>query len=114
VKRAVSVRWHRPGSWKELAKFELLESIEVNGYAVPVGFITDGGSIPFGFRDTFNPLGKGFIAFIAHDKKCQDGYPRKQANREFYRDLKDSGVNVRRAYLMYLGTEAYRIVKRIK
>jgi hypothetical protein len=50
----IRVNWIRPDRWCDLPLFETLEHIEVNGYAVPVGFITDGGSIPFGFRDNTN------------------------------------------------------------
>jgi hypothetical protein len=110
----IDVRWVRPKRWSDLPKFQLLNEVTVNGYVIERGFSSDGGSVPFGIRDTFNPLGKGFIAFIAHDHKAVNKLPRKKANRELLSDLKDSGVNARRAYMIYMGVEAYRIIMRVK
>lgn len=107
--------WISPSGSTKLTRFKLGEGIEVNGYGIPTGYITNGGNIPYGFRGIFNPLGEGLPAFIAHDHKIDElAVPRKQANKELRRDLIDCGVNARRAYTMYMGVEAYRIIKRIK
>lgn len=110
----VDVRWLKPKNWSDLPRFKLLSKAKINGYFIERGFITDGGSVPFGLRDSFNPLGKGFPAFIAHDHRAVNKLPRKPANNQFLIDLKDCGVNARRAYVIYLAVEAYRIIKRIK
>lgn len=34
---------------------------------VPIGFVTDGGSVPPFFQEFVNPYGKGFKAFAIHD-----------------------------------------------
>lgn len=111
----VRVTWLKPDKWSDLTKWSLIEGIEINGYYTPAFFITDGGSIPFPVRGTFNPTGKGFLAFIAHDHKCKrTDYSRKQADKELYIDLQDCGVNKRRAWLMYAAVRAYAITMRIK
>jgi hypothetical protein len=106
--------WISPKGSTKLTRFKLGEDIEVNGHGIPTDYITNGGNIPLGFRGIFNPFGEGLPAFIAHDHKIDAGLPRRPVNEEFRRDLKDCGVNARRAYMMYVGVEAYRIVKRIK
>jgi hypothetical protein len=110
----VDVRWLKPDSWRDLTKFQLLQDINVNGYIIERGFLSNGGDIPYGFRNHFNPVGKGFPAFIAHDKRSQEKEPRRAANKQFLIDLKDCGVNAGRAYVLYLAVEAYRILRRIK
>ena len=64
MKKEIKVTWLAPDSWSELTKFRINEALITNGYATEEGFITDGGTIPWGFRNTFNPTGKGFQAFI--------------------------------------------------
>ncbi len=98
----INLTWIKPKKWSDLPLYKIEKGLFVNEYYVEIGFITDGGTIPWGLRDIFNPMGKGLPAFIAHDHKCKrDDYDRKQADKELYRDLKDCGVNVRRAWLMY-------------
>ena len=107
--------WISPGGSTKLTRFKLGEDIEVNGYGIPTDFITNGGNIPLGFRGIVNPLGDGLPAFISHDHKIDElTMTRKQSNKELRIDLIDCGVNVRRAYILYMGVEGYRIVKRIK
>lgn len=107
IKR-ISVTWAKPPSSLTLPKMILNESITVNGYVIPKGFATDGASIPIGARNAFYPMAKGFPAAIAHDHKCiYKPYSRKQADKEFYRDLLDCGVNRGRAYCMYLAVRMY-------
>jgi hypothetical protein len=107
--------WISPKGSTKLTRFRLGEDIEVNGYGIPTDFITNGGNIPLGFRGIVNPLGEGFPAFISHDHKIDElTMSRKQSNKELRRDLIDCGVNARRAYMMYMGVEAYRTLKRIK
>ena len=107
---SISIIWLRPRSWSELTEYQLVDDFSHRGYLVPAGFITDGASIPYGMRDTFNPMGKPFPAAILHDHKCKrNDYSRKQADKELYRDLQSCGVNKRRAWLMYAAVRAYAI-----
>jgi hypothetical protein len=108
----IPVIWIKPKG-DRLPKFKLISEVTINGYVIQSGFITDGASIPWGARNTFNPLGQAFPAAIAHDKRCKDNEPRKMANKLFLRDLLDCGINKLKANAMYMGVEAYRVVKRI-
>lgn len=110
----ILITWMKPKHWSDRTRFLLNQSLDINGYKVPSGFITDGGSIPWGMRNTFSPVGKGFPAFCAHDKKCVDKEDRKQADKELYRDLKSCGVNRGRAWAMYKAVRAYATLARIK
>ena len=110
----IGLIWMQPDDWKELPKFKLIDKAVINGYEVEVGFITDGSSIPFGARNTFNPMGRALPAALAHDHRCVNKAPRKEANQLFHRDLLDCGVSKTRARMMYMGVEAYRVVMRVK
>lgn len=108
IPTTIKMTWTKPSNSTMLTRFIVEEDVEVNGYKVKSGFITDAGSIPWGMRDQFNPVGKGLPAFIVHDSKCIDtNYSRKKADKELYRDLKACGVNRFRAKAMYLGVRAY-------
>ena len=110
----ISITWHSPRSSTKLALITLNEDIEVNGYGIQSGFISDGGTVPFGFRNSFSPLGEGLPAFIAHDHRLANNFPRKEANKILYRDLLDCGVNRNRAWVMFIAVELYRKLKRVK
>jgi len=112
--RAIALIWIKPTSWRDRTKFKLMRDIDVNGYIIPKGFISDGATIPWGMRNSFNPVGIGMPAFIAHDHRCDNKVPRKAANKLFQRDLLDCGVSWIRAKMMYAGVEAYRITARVK
>ena len=112
--KVIALIWIKPVKWSARAKFKLLRDLTVNGYVIPKGFISDGATIPFGMRNSFNPVGIGMAAFIAHDHRCVSEVPRKEANELFRRDLRDCGVSWIRARMMYMGVEAYRIAARIK
>lgn len=114
MQSTIGVIWIQPRNWRSLPTFRLIEQVEINGYLVEAGFITDGASIPFGARNSFNPLGRAFPAALAHDHRCINKVPRKEANKLFRRDLLDCGVSRIRARVMYMGVEAYRIVARVK
>ena len=98
----------------ELPLFELLEDVDINGYVIKKGFVTDGASVPYGARNSFNPMGRSFPAAIAHDHRCVTFHPRQEANKLFHRDLLDCGVSRTKARMMLIGVEAFRIIKRIK
>ena len=52
--------------WELLNRFYYDDDI-LGIITVPVGFITDGGSIPQLFQNIISPTGKGLKAFIIHD-----------------------------------------------
>lgn len=111
--KTIRTDWHFPKKG-ELPVFELLEDVDINGYKIKKGFVTDGASVPFGARNSFNPMGRAFPAAIAHDHRCVTNQPRKEANELFHRDLIDCGVSKTKARMMFIGVETYRIFKRIK
>ena len=90
---------------------------------VPVGFLTDGASIPRALWFWASPIGRHAQAAILHDYLCEyltiqeDGHPvsitRKEADKIFKESLKILGVSNARANMMYGGVSAYRKVKRI-
>lgn len=109
--KEIDIRWIKGDTrWYQLQRFVLLKGVIINGYAINAGFVTDAGSIPFGFRDSFNPIGRGFPAFLSHDHKCKHLKNRKQADKEFYRDLLDCGVNPVKAQIMYRAVRLYAIL----
>ncbi len=60
--------------------------------SAPVGFVTDGGSVPALFQDFVNPYGKGLKAFALHDWEYgTQSLSREQADELLQRMLKDSG-----------------------
>ena len=108
IPREIAVTWIKPDRWNTLTRFRIDEPLlEINGYKIRHKYITNGANIPWGMRNSFNPVGKPFPACIAHDQRCDDGEPRKESDKLFYRDLKDCGVNKFRARAMYLGVRGY-------
>lgn len=90
---------------------------------VPVGFLTDGASIPRAFWFWASPIGKHAQSAILHDYLCEyltiqvDGHPtsitRKEADLIFKESLSILGVSKLKANLMYMGVSAYRKVRKI-
>jgi len=89
----------------------LSRTIELLGIEIPAGYETDGASVP---RLFYNILGRFTIALpaaLVHD--CRYDPPpndrgvkyrwltRKQADQEFYENLRKCGVNIARAQAAY-------------
>ena len=110
----LNLTWLMPDSSTSLVTIKLLEPLEINAYVIEEGFTSDGGTIPLLLRGIFNSKGQGLPAFIAHDHRLVKGMLRKQANLALRRDLISCGVNKNRARLLFAGTEAWRILRRIK
>lgn len=106
----IKLEWIRPTESKSLALFKLSEPLSVLGHTIPSGFVTDGASVPVGFRSIFNPLGKAFPAAILHDYLLTNK-SRKLADKIFLQALEQCGVGTGRRRLMYW---AVRITSRIK
>jgi hypothetical protein len=75
--------------WKVRAKWKLLEEYTShNGVVkVPVGFVTDGASVPRIFQYWFSPTGKYFGAAIIHDFLLCMNVSWEIANKEFNNEL---------------------------
>lgn len=100
----IYVRFIPPDKWWHRAKWELLQSYtsDNNNVTAPVGFITDGASIPWFLRWRFSPTGKYFGAAIVHDYILITEEDWKRANKEFAEELKAVGVSaVERALMVF-------------
>ena len=91
---------------------------------VPIGFLTDGASIPRALWSWSSPIGRHAQSAILHDFLCEyltiqvDGNPvsitRKDADKIFKESLQILGVSKFKSQIMYLGVSAYRNLFRIK
>lgn len=91
---------------------------------VPIGFLTDGASIPRAFWFWASPIGRHAQSAILHDFLCEyltiqvDGHPvsitRKEADKIFKESLQVLGVSNAKAQAMYLGVSTYRNLFRVK
>lgn len=62
---------------------------------VPIGFVTDGGSIPSLFQGLINPYGKGFKGFVVHDwLYATQKHTREQSDECLKRALRACGENL--------------------
>lgn len=81
------------------------------GVYVPAGYITDGASVPRAFYNILARFTDALGAALAHDAQYDPPadaagvkrrrLTRKQADKEFYRNLRSSGVNIARAQAAY-------------
>jgi len=99
----IRVEFIPPKSWKDRAIWKLLDEYTSanNEIIVPVGFITDGASIPFFARKYFSPTGKYFGAAIVHDYVILSEQDWDEANYQFDEEIKTLGVGpIRHAVLL--------------
>jgi len=86
-------------------KYRLAKPMKIMGYVVPVGFITDGASIPRIFWSLVGSpfTGKYVEVAILHDYLYSGvvDVSFMKANRIFYKGMRKAGVNKVKAYLMY-------------
>jgi len=89
----IHVKFIAPKKWWNQAKWELLKEYKTSsGNSIPVGFISDGASIPYGCRNVFSPTGRYFGAAIVHDYYITVNGDWKTANSEFNKELKALGI----------------------
>lgn len=94
MRDTIVVKFIPAEKWYKRAKWELMEDYtSVNKETnVPIGFITDGASIPFMFRWIFSPTGRYFGAAIVHDYILVEEWDWPKANDEFEKEMKALGV----------------------
>lgn len=89
---------------------EVMISVNLFGVLVPAGYKTDGASVPRAFYNIIARFTDALPAALVHDLRYDpmevDGVKqrvltRKEADREFYENLRASGVNVARAQAAY-------------
>jgi len=94
----------------------VMRSVTLFGVEVPVGYSTDGASVPRAFYNVIARFTDALPAALVHDLRYdppadRDGVKRrvmtrKQADREFRANLKQSGVNWSRRQAAYLAVRA--------
>jgi hypothetical protein len=91
----IHVRHIAPDRWWQRAKWELLrEYTSWNGMVIaPIGFVTDGASIPWFLWWRFSPTGRHFGAAIVHDYVLISTGDWKQANHQFDEELRALNVD---------------------
>lgn len=82
------VRFIPNNKWWSLSEWEVMEPFTgLCGITVPVGFVSDGASIPWLFRLVFSSTGKYFGAAIIHDYLLEKHRSYFYANEKFEREL---------------------------
>lgn len=94
----------------------LLADITIYGVTIPAGYRTDGASVPRAFYNIIARFTDALPAALVHDLRYdppadEHGVKRRtmtraQADSEFYRNLRASGVSRRRAWLAYSAVRA--------
>jgi hypothetical protein len=94
---------HPQLSWMNGTDWRVVEDFEWSSVCVPAGFITDGASIPRIVHTWARPTGPNFPSALIHDYRyrLQMGN-RKDADDEFYYNLRILGLRWSKAFLMYL------------
>ena len=110
----MTTTWTQPINLAHTAPTEatVLDTIELFGVEIPAGYCTDGASAPRLFYNIIARFTDALPAALVHDARYdppadRDGskqrwLTRAQADREFYDNLRASGVSRRRAWAAYL------------
>lgn len=109
----IIVKFIEPSRWWKNSKWELMKQYKSgnSNIKVPKGFITNGASIPFGFKSFFSPTGKYFGAAIVHDYMLKSGNTFKESNKEMLEEMKHLGVEKYRMCLIYGAVSIYGFFK---
>lgn len=97
---------HRNGSMLVMLTAAFRYVSEVGTITVPLGFISDGASIPRIFWNILSPFGEYFEAALIHDflySKASDGYglDRGESDYLFLMAMKDCGVGFIKRHTIY-------------
>lgn len=90
----------------------VLEDTDLFGVMIPKDFKTDGVTIPRLFWFILSPFTLGLYAAIVHDFQLSDGDKynakrRKQIDKQFYYNLRDSGINLIRSGAAWIGVRIW-------
>ena len=90
---------------KGARKLTLLEDVRLFNVTIPKGFTCDGASVPRALWWVLSPLTDGMYAAIVHDYRLKEDAAcptvRREADREFYYNLRSSGLNIFRSYIVF-------------
>lgn len=81
---------------------------------IPAGFVTDGASVPRLFWVALSPFHDMFPAAIVHDFRCMSAVnhkSRRNADKEFYRNLKAAGLPFYKRFSAYLAVRGWSIFR---
>ena len=95
--------------------FQLLEQVEIKGYTIPKGFITDFATIPrFALSLMGRPTRQQFRrASLIHDYLLKEtDINTKEASKIFYDVLIEDGNHKFKAYIMYISVKYLRNIYR--
>lgn len=91
--------------------FRLLEPIDIAGYTVPAGYVTDFLSIPRPLWGIFAPISRGCIPSLLHDYLISEKLvPRAEADHIFFDLLKEYKFPKWKARLFWFGVRSYAIL----
>ena len=90
-------------------KFALLEDVNINGYVVPAGFVSDGCSCPKVLWNYCEPIsGKYIAAFLLHDwMYSTQAVTRKNADVMLRENLITAGMSTAKAYTIYAAVRTF-------
>ena len=88
---------------KDSTCFELLEECKILNFTVPVGFCSDGASVPRILWSYCEPInGKYIKVFVLHDFLYYSHLTtRKEADETLYELLKEAGMGTTKAWTIY-------------
>ncbi len=91
-------------------KFKLIEDLEVQGFTIPSGFISDGGSIPRMLWSWASPLDGRFLAvYCCHDYLYTTGIlSREDADKLLKKGLVEAGMGETKARTIYTAVKMFR------
>ena len=76
-------------------------------HTIPAGFETNFASVPPGLRWYINRNGKSRLPSILHDKNYGSGMDRKMADELFLVGLREQGMRLTKAKVMYRGLRMF-------
>lgn len=91
-------------------------AVELFGVLIPEGYTTDGASVPRAFYNIIARFTDALPAALVHDLRYdpaevggvkQRTLTRRQADKEFYRNLRASGVSFARSQAAYRAVRAF-------
>ena len=100
-----------PLSWWHKPYYKLLNQVECAGHVVPVGFISDGATVPRIFWPLFPPIGRYLKATLVHDYYLTKGYERKQCDLWFRECLEELSISPWRVTAMFYAVRGYGVIK---
>lgn len=101
-----------PAGDEDRVKYRLLEEIELLGYKVPAGFVSDGATTPRFMWAWIPPVDKYFPAAVVHDYLLETtNIRRKDIDKIFYQCLKALNISFLVRYAMYIGVRINSILK---